>query len=321
MKGVLLLAGALGLAAIAPAHAQDYPAKPVRIIVPLAPGGLADQLARVVAQRTMATTKQTVIVDNRTGGGGIIGAEVAAKAPPDGYTLFTGFHATQAVLPHLYARLPYDPVKDFDPVILMATVPNVLVVHPALPVKSVKELVALARARRGDLTYASQGVGSSGHIAGELFRMTTKTEIVHVPYKGAAPAIQDLVGGHVMMMFDITIFALPNVRAGKVRALAVTTRERLAVIPELPTMAEAGLPEVEGGAWFGLFAPARTPRPAIDWWNRATTRVFTEPESRDRFVSQGATLPLGTPEALAAFVAADTQRWGRVIRTAGIKLE
>ncbi|HEY7741824.1 MAG TPA: tripartite tricarboxylate transporter substrate binding protein [Burkholderiales bacterium] len=321
MKGVLLLAGALGLAAIAPAHAQDYPAKPVRIIVPLAPGGLADQLARVVAQRTMATTKQTVIVDNRTGGGGIIGAEVAAKAPPDGYTLFTGFHATQAVLPHLYARLPYDPVKDFDPVILMATVPNVLVVHPALPVKSVKELVALARARRGDLTYASQGVGSSGHIAGELFRMTTKTEIVHVPYKGAAPAIQDLVGGHVMMMFDITIFALPNVRAGQVRALAVTTRERLAVIPELPTMAEAGLPEVEGGAWFGLFAPARTPRPAIDWWNRATTRVFTEPESRDRFVSQGATLPLGTPEALAAFVAADTQRWGRVIRTAGIKLE
>ena len=325
MSGVMLFAGCLGgalsLAALAPAHGQEYPAKPVRIIVPLAAGGLADQLARVVAQKMTATLKQTVIVDNRTGGGGIIGAEIAAKTAPDGYTLFTGFHATQAILPHLYAKLPYDPVKDFDPVILMATVPNVLVVHPALPVKSVKELIALARARRGDLTYASQGVGSSGHIAGELFRMTTQTDIVHVPYKGAAPAIQDLIGGHVMMMFDITTFALPNVRAGKVRALAVATRERLAVIPDLPTMAEAGLRGVEGGAWFALFAPARTPRTVIDWWNRETRRVFTDPEARERFVSQGATLPLGTPEALGEFVAADTQRWGRVIRSAGIKLE
>lgn len=321
MSGAVLFAVALMLGAIAPGHGQEYPAKPVRIIVPLAPGGLADQLARVVAQKTTATVKQTVFVDNRTGGGGIIGAEIAAKTVPDGYTLFTGFHATQAVLPHLYAKLPYDPVKDFDPVILMATVPNVLVVHPTLPVKSVKELVALAKARRGDLTYASQGVGSSGHIAGELFRMATQTDIVHVPYKGAAPALQDLIGGHVMMMFDITTFALPNVRAGKVRALAVATGARLAVIPELPTMAEAGLPGVEGGAWFALFAPARTPRAVIDWWNRETRRVFSDPEARERFVSQGATLPLGTPEALGAFVAADTQRWGRVIRSAGIKLE
>jgi len=195
------------------------------------------------------------------------------------------------------------------------------VVHPSLPAKSVKELVALARARRGDLTYASQGVGSSGHIAAELFKMTAKVDIVHVPYKGAAPAVQDLIGGHVMMMFDITVFALPNMRSGKVRALAVATRERIAVAPELPTMAEAGLPEVEGGAWFALFAPARTPRPVIDWWNRETSRVFAEPESRDRFVSQGAALPLGTPEALGAFIAADTQRWGRVIRAAGIKIE
>jgi tripartite-type tricarboxylate transporter receptor subunit TctC len=325
MSGASLLAGCLGgalwLAALPPARGQEYPVKPVRIIVPLAPGGLADQLARVVAQKMTATAKQTVIVDNRTGGGGIIGAEIAAKTAPDGYTLFTGFHATHAVLPHLYAKLPYDPVKDFDPVILMATVPNVLVVHPALPVKSVKELIALAKSRRGDLTYASQGVGSSGHIAGELFRMSTQTDIVHVPYKGAAPAIQDLIGGHVMMMFDITTFALPNVRAGKVRALAVATAERLSVAPDLPTMAEAGLTGVEGGAWFALFAPAGTQRTVIDWWNRETRRVFSEPDARERFVSQGATLPLGTPEALGAFVAADTQRWGRVIRTAGIKLE
>jgi tripartite-type tricarboxylate transporter receptor subunit TctC len=316
---VASFAAMLGIAVCA--HAQEYPAKPVRIIVPLAPGGLGDQLSRVVAQKLGPATKQPVIVENRTGGGGIIGAEAAAKAAPDGYTLFTGLHNTQAILPHLYARLPYDPVKDFTPVILMATVPNVLVVHPSLPVKSVKELVALARTKRGDLTYASQGVGSSGHIAAELFKLTAKVDIVHVPYKGAAPALQDLMGGHVMMMFDITVFALPNMRAGKVRALAVATAERLAVAPELPTMAEAGMPEVQGGAWFALFAPAGTPRPVIDWWNREARRALSEPDARDRFVSQGAALPLGTPENLAAFVTADSQRWGRVIRSAGIKLE
>jgi len=305
----------------AEAGSQDYPAKPVRIIVPLAPGGVADQLSRVVALKLTRTGKQPVIVDNRPGGGGIIGAEIAAKTPPDGYTLFTGFHATQSVLPHLYAKLPYDPVKDFDAIILMAIVPNVLIVHPSLPVKSVKELIALARARRGSVTFASQGIGSTGHIAGELFRMTTKTDIVHIPYKGAGPATTDLIGGHVMMMFDIAVLALPNARAGKVRALAVLTTERLPVAPDLPTMAEAGVTGVEGGPWFALFAPAKTPRAVVDWWNRETRRVFSDPEARERFVSQGATLPLGTPEDLGAFVASETERWGRVIRTAGIKLE
>jgi len=293
----------------------------VRIIVPLAPGGVADQLSRVVALKLTRTGKQPVIVDNRPGGGGIIGAEIAAKTPPDGYTLFTGFHATQSVLPHLYAKLPYDPVKDFDAIILMAIVPNVLIVHPSLPVKSVKELIALARARRGSVTFASQGIGSTGHIAGELFRMTTKTDIVHIPYKGAGPATTDLICGHVMMMFDIAVLALPNARAGKVRALAVLTTERLPVAPDLPTMAEAGVTGVEGGPWFALFAPAKTPRAVVDWWNRETRRVFSDPEARERFVSQGATLPLGTPEDLGAFVASETERWGRVIRTAGIKLE
>ena len=316
-----VVAGVLGLGALSAAHGQDYPAKPVRIIVPLAPGGMGDQLTRVVAAKLPPATKQPVIVENRTGGGGIIGAEAAARAGGDGYTLFTGLHNTQAILPHLYAKLPYDPVKDFLPVAMMGAAPNVLVVHPTLPARSVKELVALARARKGDLTYASQGVGSSGHIAAELFKLTARVDIVHVPYKGAAPAIQDLMGGHVMMMFDIAPFALPNMRAGKVRALAVATPKRLAVAPELPTMAEAGMPEVEGGAWFALFAPAGTPRPVIDWWNREIRRIFSEPDARDRFVTQGAVLPLGTPEDLGAFVAADSQRWGRVIRAAGIKLD
>src|SRR5262245_27759048 len=235
----LVAVGALGPAVCV--QGQEYPAKPVRIIVPLAPGGLGDQLSRMVATRVGPATKQPVIVENRTGGGGIIGAEAAARAAPDGYTLFTGLHNTQSILPHLHARLPYDPVKDFNPVIMMGMAPNVLVVHPSLPAKSVKELVALARTRRGDLTYASQGVGSSGHIAAELFKLTARVDIVHVPYKGAAPAIQDLMGGHVMMMFDIAPFALPNMRAGKVRALAVATPNRLAVAPELPTITESGM--------------------------------------------------------------------------------
>jgi tripartite-type tricarboxylate transporter receptor subunit TctC len=311
-------AGALALAAAMPSAAQDYPAKPVRIIVPLAPGGLGDLLTRVVSQKVAPVAKHPVIVENRTGGGGVIGAEAAAKSPPDGYTLYTGLHNTQSILPHL-TKLAYDPVKDFAPVILMGTVPNVLVVHPSLPARSVKELVALAR--KGGMTYASQGVGSSGHIAAELFKLTAKVDIVHVPYKGAAPALQDLMGGHVMMMFDISAFALPNMRTGRVRALAVTTTERLAVAPELPTMKEAGMPEVQGGAWFALFAPAATPRTIVDWWNREARRAFSEPDARERFVSQGVTLPLGTPEELAAFVAVDSQRWGGVIRSAGIKLE
>jgi tripartite-type tricarboxylate transporter receptor subunit TctC len=308
-------------AAIVPAHGQDYPAKPVRIIVPTAPGGMADLLSRAVAQKMPAATRQPVIVDNRTGGGGVIGAEVAARSPPDGYTLFTGFHATNAILPHLVTKLPYDAAKDFSPIILLATVPNVLVVHPSVPVKSVKDLIALAKSRRGELTYASQGVGSSGHIAGELFKLITTADIVHVPYKGAAPALQDLLGGHVMMMFDIMTFALPNMRSGRVRALAIATAERVAVAPDLPTMAQAGMPGIEGGAWFALFAPAGTPRPVIEWWNREARRALSESDARERFVSQGAVLPLGTPEALGAFVTAETQRWGRVIRSAGIKLE
>jgi tripartite-type tricarboxylate transporter receptor subunit TctC len=318
---IALVAASLMSAAAGPAFAQDYPARPVRIIVPLPPGGLGDQLSRFLAQKLAPVTKQPAIVENRPGGGGIIGAEVAAKSAPDGYTLFTGLHNTHAILPHLYAKLPYDPVKDFSPVAMMGTAPNVLVVHPSLPVKSVKELVALARTSKGALTYASQGVGSSGHIAAELFKLSAKVDIVHVPYKGAAPAIQDLVGGHVMMMFDIAPFALPNMRAGKVRALAVATAERLAVSPQLPTMAEAGMPEVQGGAWFALFAPAGTPRPVVDWWNREARRAFAEPDARERFVSQGAVLPVGTPEDLGKFIAADSQRWGRVIRSAGIRIE
>ena len=317
----ILLAAAITLAAAGPGFTQEYPARTVRIIVPTAAGGMTDLLPRALAQKLQASTKQAWIVENRAGAGGIIGAEAVAKSAPDGYTLMMGFHGTQSILPALGMKLPYDPAKDFVPIIHVASVPNVLVVHPSVPAQTVQELVALARAKPGYLSFASQGTGSSGHMAGELFKMTAGIDIVHVPYRGAAPAMQDLIGGQVSMMFDIVPLAMANVRAGKVRALAVATAERVAAVPELPSMAEAGLPGVEGGAWFALFAPTGTPRPIIDWLNREANRVFAEREVRERFAAQGASFPLGTPEALGAFVAAETQRWTRVVRTAGIRVD
>ena len=323
-RNALKLSCALGaaafcLAAASSVPAQDYPAKPVRIIVPTAAGGLTDLLPRTLGQKLQATTKQAWIVENRAGAGGAIGAEAAAKSPADGYTLMMGFHGTQSILPALGVKLGYDPARDFAPIILVATVPNVLVVNPAVPAKSVQELIALAKAKPGTVSFASQGNGSSGHMAGELFKLTAGIDIIHIPYRGAAPAMQDLMGGQVSMMFDILPFAIANVRAGKLRALAIATTERVAAAPELPTLAEAGLSGVEGGAWFALFAPAGTPRPIVDWINREANKVFSDPEVREKFVSQGASFPLGTPEALGAFAAAETQRWTRVVRTAGIR--
>jgi tripartite-type tricarboxylate transporter receptor subunit TctC len=307
--------------AAASTHAQQWPSRSIRVVVNFPPGGAADQIARGVAPPLGEALGQPVVVENRPGASGNIGAEAVAKSAPDGYTLLMSSGGAFSVNPHLYTRLPFDPLKDLVPVAAAARILVFLVVKPELPAKSVEEFVALARASPGRLSYGSPGSGSSPHIAGEMFKRAARIDVVHVPYKGAAPANQDLMGGHVMMMFDIAPFALPNMRAGKVRALAVATAERLPVAPQLPTMAEAGMPEVQGGAWFALFAPAGTPRPVVEWWNKEARRVFSEAETRERFESQGAVLPMGTPEALGAFVAADSQRWGRVIRTAGIKLE
>jgi tripartite-type tricarboxylate transporter receptor subunit TctC len=233
---------------LAPALSQDYPAKPIHIIVPTAPGGFADIVARIFAQKFGETIRQPVIVENRTGAGGVIAADYVAKAPADGYTLYLGLHATNSILPSLDPKLPYNAAKDFAPIVHIANLPNVLVVNAKVEAKSVKELVELARTKPGGLSYASQGIGASGHIAGEQFRLLTKTNIVHVPYKGAAPALQDLRGGHVSMMFDIVPFALQHIREGSVRGLAVAAPQRLSVLPDLPTMAEVGYPEIQGGA-------------------------------------------------------------------------
>jgi tripartite-type tricarboxylate transporter receptor subunit TctC len=316
------LAAVLALvAAAAPLSAQEYPAKPVRVIVPTAPGGMADILARLFAQKFGEKTQQPIIVENKTGAGGVIAADYVAKSPADGYTLYVGFHATNAILPTLDPKLPYNAAKDFAPVLHIANLPNVLVVNSKIEAKSVKELVELARSKPGTLSYASQGIGSSGHVAGEQFRLLTRTDIVHVPYKGAAPALQDLIAGRVPMMFDIVPFALQHIQDGSVRGLAVAAPERVAVLPDIPTMAEAGYPGVQGGAWFALFAPAGTPTAVIDLLNKAGREAFNAPDVRQRLEPRGVVLVLSTPGELGAWVAADTERWAKVIREAGIKLE
>ena len=304
-----------------PVVAQDYPSKPVRIIVPTAPGGFADIVARQFAQKFGDKIKQPVVVENKTGAGGVIAADSVAKSAPDGYTLYLGFHATNSILPSLDPKLPYDPAKDFAPVIHIANLPNVLVVNAKVEARSVSELVELARAKPGGLSYASQGIGSSGHIAGEQFRLLTKTNIVHVPYKGAAPALQDLRAGHVAMMFDIVPFALQHIKEGSVRGLAVAAPKRLPVLPDIPTMAEVGYPDVQGGAWFALFAPAKTPPEIIDLLNREGREAFNSPDVREQLEPRGVTLVLGSPQDLGRHVAADAERWAKVIREAGIKLE
>ena len=312
-----LLAAAFAIAA---ASAEDYPSKPIKIIVPTAPAGIGDMLSRIFQQKLGESgNPATVVVENRAGAAGVIGTDAVAKAPPDGYTFLVGNHAVLAMLPHLQ-KVPYDPFKSFSPVILGVTVPNILVVHPSVPAKSVQELIAYAKANPGKLSYASQGVGASGHIAAELFKLHAGIDIVHVPYKGAAPAAQDLAAGHVNMMFDVVSLALGPIQAGAVRPLGVTTQQRTSVLPEVPTMIEQGTP-MEVGAWFGFFAPAGTPQAAITWLNRETTRIFSMPDVSGRFITQGAAVPLGTPEAFAQFLEAESNRYGDVIKRAGIKLE
>jgi tripartite-type tricarboxylate transporter receptor subunit TctC len=259
------------------------------------------------------------VVENRAGAAGVIGTDAVAKAAPDGYTLLVGNHGVLAMLPHL-TKIPYDPFKSFVPVALLVAVPNILVVHPSVPANNLKELIAYAKANPGKLTYASQGVGASGHIAGELFKLNAGIDIVHVPYKGAAPAAQDLAAGHVSMLFDVVSLALGPIHAGRVRPIGVASKQRSPALPDLPTLTEQGLP-AEVGAWFGFMAPAGTPPAAVAWLNREANKVFASPDASDRFLKQGAAMPLGTPEAFAKFMIAESDRYGEVIRRAGIKID
>ncbi len=300
-------------------HGQDYPNKPIRVLVPAAPGGIGDILPRLLGAKLAESGSGTMIVENRTGGAGAVATNDVAKAAPDGYLLIMGNQGSLAIRPQL-TKVPYDPIRDLAPIILMVTVPNVLVVHPSVPARSLQELIALAKADPGKLSYASQGVGASGHIAGELLKLAAGIDITHVPYRGAAPAAKDLAAGHVSMMFDVVSLALGSIRSGGVRAIGVASKERVSVLPDVPTLGEQGFPD-EIGAWFGLLAPTGTPAPVIEWLNRETNKALSQPDVRDKFVAQGATMPLGTPELFRAHIANQTARFSEVIRRAGIKAE
>jgi tripartite-type tricarboxylate transporter receptor subunit TctC len=313
----LVTAGSLAPSA---ARSDDYPSKPIKFIVPTAPAGIGDILPRIFAAKLAeGGNTTTIVVENRAGGAGVIGTDAVAKAAPDGYTMLMGNHAVLAMLPHL-TKIPYDPFKSFAPVALLVTVPNILVVHPSVPANSLQELIAYAKANPGKLTYASQGVGASGHIAAELLKLHAGIDIVHVPYKGAAPAAQDLLAGHVSMMFDVVSLALPSIKGGRVRALGVAAAQRTPVLPDVPTLAEQGMP-AEVGAWFGMLAPAGTPPAAIAWVNREANKVFAAPDASARFLQQGAAMPLGTPDAFAKFIVAESNRYGDIIKRAGIRID
>ena len=304
--------------AAAPAAAQSYPAKPIRIVVPFPAGGNADIFARTFAQKLGEAWKQTPVVDNRAGAAGIIGTQFVAKSPGDGYTLLFGTTGTHTTNPAVYAKLPYDPVKDFAPVSNFADSPFLLVVHPSVPASTLQGLVALARGRPGQLDYASFGAGSSAHLAGEMLRTMAGINIVHVAYKGGPPAVNDLVGGHVALMFNSLPAVLPLVKAGRLRALGVASAKRAPTLPDLPTFAEAGLAGFEAGSWYGVLAPAGTPREAITRLHAETVRMLKLPDVQQKLASEGAEAIGNSPEEFAAQIQRDMARWARVARDAKI---
>ncbi|HET9337661.1 MAG TPA: tripartite tricarboxylate transporter substrate binding protein [Casimicrobiaceae bacterium] len=298
-----------------------YPSQPIRIVVPFPPGGATDIMARAAAQKLAEAWKAQVVVDNRPGAGGNIGSELVAKAAPDGYTLEMGTVGTHAINASLYAKMPYDHVKDFTPVVLVAAVPNVLVVHPSVPANSVQELIAYAKANPGKLNFASSGAGTSIHLSGELFKVMAGVQMTHVPYKGSAPAITDLLGGQVQLMFDNLPPSLPHIRAGKLRALAVTTSERAPALPDVPTVAESGLPGFEASSWFGLLAPAGTPREIVVKINGEIARWLVTPEAKEKMIAIGANAKGGTPEDFAKHIADETAKWAKVVKESGAKVD
>ena len=301
--------------------AAAYPSKPIRIIVPFAAGGATDILARAIGQKMTEGLGQLVIVDNRPGAGGNIGSDVVAKAQPDGYTLLMGGVGPNAINATLYPKLPYDAANDFAPVAHVANVTNLLVVHPSVPAKSVKELIAIAKARPGKLTHASSSPGSAGHLAGEMMKIMAGIDMVTVNYKGSAPALVDLISGQVDLMFDNMPPSLPHIKSGKLKALAVSGGERTSVFPDLPTIAESGLPGFDAGSWFGILAPAGTPPAIVNRLNAVIMKSLTSPELRERLSSQGAAPVGGTPEQFGRHIRAEIAKWAKVIKAANVKLD
>jgi tripartite-type tricarboxylate transporter receptor subunit TctC len=310
--------GCVALAFSCVLSAQSYPAKPIRVVVPYAPGGSTDLTARLVGQKMQEGLKQNVIVDNRPGAGGVIGADIVAKSPPDGYALVLSTPAEIAILPHLQ-KMPYSAERDLAPVSLAALTPLILLVHPSLPAHNVKEFIAIAKARPGQLTYASAGSGGVQHLAGELLKITMKIDIVHIPYKGAGPVMSELIGGHVASFFSGMPPAMPLVKAGKLRALGVTTTKRSPAAPEVPTMAESGVPGFDISNWFAYFVPAGTPPTIVERLATEINRGLKQPDVRERLASVGAEAVGTTPAELATFVRAESEKFAKLIKLSGAK--
>ncbi len=317
MRALRFLPALLFVALGFQAHAQ-YPTKPVKLIVPYAAGGTTDVLARIVADKLTQSLGQQVVIEYKPGAGGTIGADAAAKSPPDGYTIVMGAPGSHSTAPSLYAKLPFDPVKDFAPIVHVANVPNSIIVHPTLPVKSVPELIAYAKANPGRLTYGSAGTGATTHLTGELFALMADVKLTHIPYKGSSQAMIDLLGGQIQMMFENLPGAASQIRSSKVRGLAVTSLRRSPAFPDLPAVSET-LPGFEVVAWFALFAPAGTPPAIVARLNAESDRALKLADVREKIAQAGSDPIGGTPEDLAKFLAADIAKWARVTREAGIK--
>ncbi len=301
--------------------AQPYPAKPLRLVAPFPPGGPADILSRIIGQHLAESWGQQVVVDNRAGAGGNIGSDIVAKAPPDGYTLLLGFVGTHAINASLYSSMPYDNVRDFEPVSRVAMVTIILVLHPSVPANSVKDLIALARGRPGELTFGSPGNGTPQHLAGELFNTMAKVKMLHIPYKGAVPALNDLLGGRVSMIFSSMPPALPHITTGRLKALAVTSGKRSPAVPEVPTIAESGLPGYEVINWYGVLAPAGTPKDIVARLNGEIRRILSLPDVKERLAAQGAETITSTPQEFGAYIKSETEKWAKVVKFSGARID
>jgi len=312
---------AAALCAAAPSLAQSFPEKPIRFVVGFTPGGPSDILARALGQKLGERWSQQVVIENRPGAGGNVAAEAVAKSAPDGYTWLLGNNSILATNQSLYRRLGYDPVKDFAPVALVAVQPNILVVNPQVPVHSVADLIALAKKSPGKLNYASSGAGAAAHLAGELFKTMAGVDLVHVPYKGAQPALTDVIAGQVQVMFATSASVIPFIHAGKLRALAVTTARRSPSVPDLPTVSEAGVPGFEAITWHGVVVPAATPAPLVERLNRDIVAALAQADLRERLTALGAEVRAGTPREFADYIASEIPKWSKVVRDSGARIE
>lgn len=319
MRLIRIIIGAFALLAAVPAVAQQYPSRPVRFVVPFAPGGSTDTLARTMGVKLADALGQQVVVDNRPGGNGDIGMLIVARAPADGYTIVLGYIANLAIAPSLQAKMPYDPVKDFAPITQPASSPNVLTAHPSVPAKNLKELVALAKAAPGKVSFASTGVASVGHLTGELINNLAGIRMTHVPYKGSGQAVTDILGGHVQVMFSGFSSTLHHIKAGKLRALAVTGPKRSPALADVPTISEQGFPGVEATAWYGVLAPAGTPRPIVTRLHAELVKVLKLPDVEQKLDGLGFEIAGTTPEQFSAYIRSEIRKWEKVVKASGAK--